>query len=488
LKFLLSILLLGMCGCGTRTSTVLLQLELCGAGEGPSGAYCGVHEVFEDRAAGAGRKVALKVVVLPALSNEPLSDPLFFLAGGPGQAATELAGPIQSMFSRVRRQRDIVLVDQRGTGKDHPLRCEEALKDEDKDPNAIDFEMPWEKIRECLASFEGDAARYTTTVAMDDLDEVRAWLGYERINLYGGSYGTRAALVYLRQHPQTVRSVILDGVAPTGMAIPLQMPSDIQRALDKVLEACAAEPGCNERFPDLGEKFRALLAKLEREQPKARLRHPRTGEPVELTISPRVLHTLAGPLYVPWMSSLIPLVIQEASEGNFAPLLALAFSGEGIAETISQGMHFSIVCSEDAPLVEAADPEAAAAGTFLGASLLQTRWKACEFWPRAQVPPEYYEPVTSDAPVLILSGDLDPVTPPRWGELAARTLPNSRHLIAPAAGHGVLTNGCAMRLIEQFLETADASKLDASCLEEGKRPPFFVRPSGPDAGPREGGS
>jgi pimeloyl-ACP methyl ester carboxylesterase len=488
-RFALLALLLGLWNCGARVTTALSRLQPCSAEDGPSGAYCGAYEVFENRAAKEGRKIGLKIVLLPALDNDPSPDPMFFLAGGPGQAATSLAYPLANLFSRVRRHRDIVLVDQRGTGKDNPLLCKDAWDDEDQTRDPFDISAGLAKLRECLENFEGNPTLYTTPAAMDDLDEIRMWLGYDRINLYGGSYGTRAVLVYMRQHPESIRATVLDGVAPPDMGMPLRMPQDSQRALDKLVEACSIDPLCRQQFPDFGEKLQAVLEKLNRERPKVRLRHPRTGEPVEWTLPAEAVRMpLMGALYSPWESSLIPLVIEEASKGNYEPLLALALAKEGSAGEMSQGMFYSIVCSEDDPLVKESDVEAASANTFLGSSLLNTRWKPCEFWPKAAVPREYYEPVASDAPVLILSGDLDPVTPPHWGEAVAKSLPNSRHLVAPAAGHGVLTNGCAMRLIEEFFQTADASGLDAGCLEDVERPPFFIQPSGPRSAPSGEGS
>lgn len=486
MKLVLVAALLGLWSCGARVTTALSLLNPCSAEDGPSGAYCGRYEVFENRSAAKGRKIGLKIVLLPALNSDPAPDPVFFLAGGPGQSATSLAYPLANFFARIRRNRDIVLVDQRGTGKGNPLSCQD---DDDEPPDPFDISAGMAKLRECLGAFEGDATLYTTPVAMDDLDEIRAWLGYERINLYGGSYGTRAALVYMRRHPESVRAAVLDGVAPPDMAIPLHMPRDTQRALDKLVDACASDPLCRQQFPNFERNLHAVLEKLDRERPKVRLRHPRTGEPVEWTLPAEALRMpLMGALYLPWDSALLPLVIEEASKENYEPLLALALAREGSAGEMSQGMFYSIMCSEDDPLVKEADMEAAGAGTFLGSSLLYTRWKPCEFWPKATVPREYYEPVTSDAPVLILSGDLDPVTPPSWGEAAAKSLPNSRHLIAASAGHGVLSNGCAMRLIEQFLEAADASGLDPACLDDVDRPPFFIQPSGPRSVPSSGGS
>lgn len=483
MRFLLWLGVLALAGCAGDAPTAFDRLKPCDPDDGPSDAYCGAYEAFENRETGEGRKIGLKIVLLPAFANSPEPDPVFFLAGGPGQAATELAEGIGTLFRRIRRTRDVVLVDQRGTGKDNPLACD-LEPDDDSLENIFDTRSTVAKLRACLEAYEADPRRYVTSTAMDDLDEIRGWLGYDKINLYGGSYGTRAGLVYMRRHREAIRAVVLDGVAPTNMTLPLSPSRDSQRALDKLEADCLADEACGARFPGLGDKVRALIERLERDRPLVRVRHPRTGEEAEIRMRPEVVRLpLFGALYSPWMSSLVPLVVDEAAAGNFGPLLALAMAREGVVgEQFGFGMHYSILCSEDAPLAEAADVVAETEGTFLADAFLETRQETCEFWPRAAVPPEYYEPVSSQAPVLILSGDLDPVTPPRWGEAVAETLPNSRHLVVGGVGHGVLPNGCAMRLIEEFIDTTDAAALDASCLDTLRRPPFFVRPSGPETG------
>jgi len=469
-----------LAGCGSSVPTALDRLERCGPEEGPTDAYCGVYEVFEDREASSGRTIPLKIVVLPAFSNNPASDPVFFLAGGPGEAAAEVAEALGGIWSRVRRSRDIVLVNQRGTGKENPLDCDTS-NDEDSQIDVFDSTRFVDKMRVCLEAYDADPTQYLTSIAMDDLDEIRSWLGYGQINVYGGSYGTRAALVYLRRHPDTVRTVVLDGVAPPDMALSLYTARDGQRALDKLFADCAADAGCHERFGDLDTKLRNLIERLDRDKPVIETRHPRTGEPFTVRLTPAAIQLpLFGALYAPGDGMIIPLLIDEASNGNFAPFLAVAMQDSPGSEVFSQGMFYSVVCAEDSPRVDVADTDAAVEGTFLGRTFFETRMKPCEFWPRADVEPKYYEPVESDAPTLILSGDLDPITPPSWGESVAGSLPNSRHLIAPSVGHGVMPVGCGMRLIEEFIESADAQSLDASCLGDIKRPPFFVRPSGPE--------
>ena len=221
-------------------------------------ARCGSLTVFEDRATGAGRTIDLTIVVIPAVSGSHEPDPLFFLAGGPGQAATDVADTVLARLAEVRRSRDIVFVDQRGTGGSGRMSCAlfERGPDEEASSESLQFDaFPLDDLRDCLAEVESvaDPRHYTTPVAMDDLDDVRAALGYETINLYGGSYGTRAGLIYMRRHPERVRTAVLDGLAPVSMRLPSSMDADAQRALDRLFADCAADPGCREAFPDLPE-------------------------------------------------------------------------------------------------------------------------------------------------------------------------------------------------------------------------------------------
>lgn len=467
---------LAACSVGTE-SAALDKLSPCLSDEGPTDAYCGRYEVFEDRETGEGRTISLKVVVLPALGSDARPDPVFFLAGGPGQGAAQLAPQLDGMLSRLRRGRDIVLVDQRGTGDSNRLDCQ--FYEEDQPPPA-DFTVPREKVEACLAELDADVTQYTTPVAMDDLDDVRGWLGYDQINLLGGSYGTRAALVYLRRHEEHVRTVVLDGVAPPDMSLPLWFPRDMDRALTKLTGDCETDPACSQRFPTFASDVRTLLARLESSNVRVPFEHPATGETDEVPLTRELASgILAGVLYSTWDSSVAPVVVEQALKGAYLPLLEVGSTNAGVSEVMAQGMFLSVTCSEDYTRFSAEEAAARAEGTFLGTTVYTSRWSPCRYWPRKEMPEAYYEPVQSDKPVLILSGDLDPVTPPSWGEQVAQTLPNSRTLVAPGVGHGVTPQGCAMRLVDEFINAADASELDADCLQKLERPSFFLSKTGP---------
>jgi pimeloyl-ACP methyl ester carboxylesterase len=316
---------------------------------------------------------------------------------------------------------------------------------------------------------------------MDDLDDVRAWLGYDQVNLYGGSYGTRAALVYLRRHGAHVRSMILDGVAPTDMRLPLFTARDAQRALDKMLTDCQTDEACRGAFPALDQRVRALLQRLEKDAPYVRVVHPRTGVAEDVRVEARVVASiLFSALYSPLTASIVPALVGQAERNEFQGLFALGLAGEGTDENMSVGMQLSVLCSEDAARVTAADVQNANTNTVFGSHLLGNQLKACDMWPRGQVESSYYDPVKSDVPALVLSGDLDPVTPPNWGEEVVKTLSRGRHITMPGTGHGVIGTACGQRLIADFIDRASAADLDTSCVSAVKRPPFFVTPAGPD--------
>src|SRR5687767_13102123 len=253
----------------------------------PVDAYCGTFKVFENRDTKQGRQLDLNIVVLPALSSDPKPDPFFFLAGGPGQGAAQMAKPLREMFRQIVTDRDMVLVDQRGTGKSNPLNCLDEQDDSLQMFTQTDDALLG-KLKECITKYDADLRLYTTTIAMDDLDDVRAHLGYDKINVYGGSYGTRAALVYLRQHEDRVRTVVLDGVAPTNMRLPLFAPRDVQRAFDRLIADCEADTSCNAKYPNIGARARDLMARLEKDPPLVSIVHPRTGERGEVRMTARI--------------------------------------------------------------------------------------------------------------------------------------------------------------------------------------------------------
>jgi pimeloyl-ACP methyl ester carboxylesterase len=444
-------------------------------------ARCGTYEVYEDRAKKAGRKVPLRVVVLPALAPSPAPDPLVLLAGGPGQAATRVAAQLRPVLESLNRRRDILLVDQRGTGDSRPLECELAPKDAPL-AEQLDTTFREEPLRKCLQGYDADVRLYTTPLAMDDLDEVREALGYPQLNLYGVSYGTRAALVYMRQHPQRVRTALLDGVAPLSMVLGLHIPRDAQRALDLVFSHCEQDASCARTYPRLRERFGELLARLE--QPlQVQVAHPLTGKLESLALSKEAFLTgVLSLLYSAELTALVPLALDRAERGDWSAYMAtLHTMSSGVESNMYQGMQLSVICAEDAPLLSEEAVARETQGSLFGDFYPRNLLRSCGVWPRGEVPADYHQPVSSQAPVLLMSGELDPVTPPSWAEEAKKTLPRSAHVVVPGVGHNTLGVACVRKLMQQVVEQGSVEGLDTRCGQGMKRPPFFTSFAGPVA-------
>jgi pimeloyl-ACP methyl ester carboxylesterase len=426
------------------------------------------------QAAASGRAIDLNIVVIPATSSVSEPDPLFLLAGGPGQAATEVFPFMLSVFNDIRRSRDIVLVDQRGTGKSSPLIC--AGLDELEDH--LDEEAGKAILRDCPAQLDADPRFYTTEIAMADLNDVRQALGYEQINLYGVSYGTRAALVYLHLYPETVRSVILDAVAGPELVLFLHMPRDGQRAMELLFSRCAADRDCHEAFPNLPATFAALLDSLA-EPIELQLPHPLTTEITTFSLTRDLLtQFIFNAMYSSDFVALLPLLISHAHDtGDFGPLVSQALL---VSEQtgVTPGLLYAVTCTEDAPFISLEEAAAIQAETYFPLTA-ETFLDICAGWPQGEPFPALRQPVTTDLPVLLLSGEADPVTPPHYAEQVAATLANGRHLVAPGYGHGVAILPCVNGIMTQFVREASVNDLDVTCLDKVKPPPFFVTFTGP---------
>ena len=458
-----------------------LQLEACeltSPGGVTSGqrARCGTLQVYEDRSSGTGRQIDLHIAVIPAVSRSPAPDPLFILVGGPGEAATESYSAISTAFTRINQQRDIVLVDQRGTGSSNPLECQAA--EEDQVSIETDAAALQALVKHCLDEIEADPRFYTTSIAMDDLDEVRQVLGYGQINLYGVSYGTRAALVYMRQHPSSVRAAILDGLAPPDWILGPSAPADAQRAVDLILQRCQSDAACNQAFPDIRASFESVMEAVREEPVELSLPHPVSGEITDFSLTYDFLaNTIHGMTYAPETAALLPLMIHTAlSRNDYTNLAAFGLTYvHSVSGAMSPGMRFSVICAEDVPLYE----QESLGDGYLGDLIVETFSEICKTWPRGQVPPDFHEPVRSEIPVLLLSGEGDPVTPPANAELAARNLPNSLHLVAPGQGHANIFRGCIPSITTEFIESGSVKNLDTGCVQDLQPLPFFVNFSGP---------
>jgi pimeloyl-ACP methyl ester carboxylesterase len=434
---------------------------------------CGSLTVPENRTTRSGRAIDLKIVVLPARSRTAAPDPIFILVGGPGQAATSLASP-GGFDPALNESRDLVFVDQRGTGDSNPLDCE--LPGNPSDPQSYlgdVFQVPvFEKCRDELAP-KADVTQYTTAAAADDLDDVRAALGYSRINLMGGSYGTRAALIYMRRHPASVRTAVLNGVAPASLKNPLYHARAAQEALDGVFDECAHDRACNGAFPRLHEEFHAVVERLEKEPIRVSTT-AETGTPATVTLSRYAFaETIRTMMYRVDGSRQVPLLVHEAFRGDFAPVVQRAIQQRRGNSSLAHGMLLTTTCAEDVARIGDNEISTTTAGTFLGADRVTHQRDVCTIWPKGHVDDEDAAPVRSDAPVLLLSGTLDPVTRPAWAEDALHTLPNGRHILVPGA-HGV-GGMCIRQIVRDFLNAGSAKDLSTSCTQEIRLPPFATR-------------
>lgn len=476
LLLVLSALLVAACNSASDAPHGALALASCRLPGVDVAAQCGVLPVWEDRAAGSGRRIDINVAVVPAKLRAKEHDPIVVFAGGPGQGAVSLAAQVMPLFTRLNDTRDVLFVDQRGTGESNALDCD----DDEAQPLQALFEdaLPERLVRKCLEQLDADPRQYVTSVAIEDLEEVRAALGYPSLNLWGGSYGTRAALEYLRRHPDRVRTLVLDGVAPADMKLPLSFVADGEAALQRLLDACDAEAMCKSTYPALRATIAALRSQLARRPARVAIQDPRTGDRQSIQVNENVfLSGLFRPLYVAELASLLPYGVASAAAGDFNPLLAqnLEFTSD-VSENLSVGMHLAVICAEDVPRITRADLDAVA-NSFFGRALVDDFIRACAIWPRGHVPDDFYTPVRSDVAALLLSGGIDPATPPRHGARVAEWFPNGRHLVAPHLGHGVSLHGCAPRLIEAFVRKASAREIDGKCLERIPRP-LFVLPLG----------
>ena len=444
-------------------------------GLGSVAARCGRFAVPEDPDDPAGRQIDLAVAVIPAVSARARPDPLFLLAGGPGQGARDAFVPVLGALAGVRRDRDIVLIDQRGTGGSNPMNCD--FPDETFDTQ-IDPERFRSMARDCLASLPGDPRYYTTSVAIRDLDAVRAALGYERINLYGGSYGTRVAQHYLRHYPGHTRTVILDGVVNPSLALGAALALDAESALRADLSRCSQSTECAERYPTLAADFDSLRARLAEQPVTVKIPDPVTAEPREITFTAGHLALVARLLiYSDNTAALLPLFLHEAqANGNFAPLAAQAeMVQQQLEDALAYGMHNSVVCSEDLPFLDRASLDhVALERSFLGNAMLDGLTAMCEVWPRGVVDPDLKEPLQSSVPALLLSGEFDPVTPPAYAAAAAAGFKDHASFVFRGQGHIQLGLKCAQSLIRHFLDAGTATGLDAQCVDTVAAAPFFL--------------
>ena len=471
---------LAVSACDSRkpnTSSPGITFTDCRIKRVDSVARCATLAVPEDYAykSGTGKTINIHVALLPALARSPEPDPVYFFAGGPGQAASDIGGLV-SALSDLRKSRDIVLVDQRGTGKSKTLTCDSVAADTNADPLKEAFSNSDEAIQrdwtKCIATLKGNAATHRTDDYIDDVELVRKALGQDKINVWGGSYGSRVALRYMKRYPQSIRTAILDGVAPTSLHLPDDALATSEAELRSTLAACASSPGCAKAYPNILATFDTLLAELRAKPRPVSFAHPSSGKTINGVVSDRTLVSLIWPLlYMPEASRLLPSLIAQAAHGNFAPLAA-TMSASAIGEgDIAIAQRFAVMCAEDmlnrAPM---ANPRFQALNDLF--------YGFCKDFPHGKVAPDFFEPTTSTIPTLLLSGTQDPVTPPSEGALVAKTLSNSKHIVVTGVGHITSPQPCVRRIITKFIEAGNIAAANDACEADLKlpRPLFYTSP------------
>jgi pimeloyl-ACP methyl ester carboxylesterase len=454
-----------------------LHLQPCKASKLKQPSKCGTYTVWENRAAKSGRTIDLNVRVLQATSPNPKPDPVFVLLGGPGEAATSAAqwyGDDPSMADR-----DIVLVDARGTGKSNGLHCP-IPKDGPLQGFMPTLNVP--VLTKCRAELEkhADLRYYLTTYAMDDLDDLRAALHYDKINLDGGSYGTRASLVYIRQHGDHVRTATLWGSTAMTQPMPLHFATDSEHALQNVFRDCQAEPACKAAFPTLEADYKHVVEQMEKGPVRVTVKDPRNGKSTEVHLEPDdFAESLRAMIYKPESMLSIPLLLHKAAGGDYQAFADYQISRNvDLNSEIADGLYFSITCTEDIDRIDPQQLIANGRGTFLADHRARPHMEGCKDWPRGKLPAGFGEEVKSDVPVLIMVGDNDPATPPSAARAAVSRLSNGRVVVVPYGGHaleGLIGKECVNTIAAKFLETADQRSLDTSCLKNVKHQPFVLK-------------
>jgi pimeloyl-ACP methyl ester carboxylesterase len=457
-----------------------IDLQTCDLPAGLAG-RCATYEVYENRTTKSGRKIGLNVVVVQALDPGQAEDPVFWLEGGPGAAASNAVGVVaRNYLAGLRSTHDLVFIDTRGTGRSHPLRCDDI----GDVPANLDVYFgklfPPHLVRACRDELEkiADLTQYTTPIVIEDLDEVRAALGYRRINLIGSSYGTLTAQAYMRRYPDHVRSAFLLGVATPDFRLPLPFARATENALNLTFADCAADAACHAAFPNLKSESDAVLARFARGPVQVTLYDQNTRTERAVTLErENYVERLRFMLYSTGGARFVPLVVHRAFLNDFRPFQTVAARYSLGRMTTARGLYFSMTCAETVPFIKEEEIVAETEGTMLGDRRTRAHLAACREWPRGQVPPDHATPAASMVPAVLFSGDADGATPPWIADAAAKYFPNGRLIRASRSGHQI-DGPCAWDLMVAFVRNPVASDLDISCVTRFRRPAFEIRMPG----------
>lgn len=483
LALLCSLLLLPIAGARAADPQLGLHLSPCKQGKPKVPAQCGTFGVYENRQSHSGRIIPLNVIVIPA--KHPMHKAMVEIAGGPGQGVTEFAAPIidgDFGASRIALHNtyDFIFMDDRGMGKSNPFPCNFASRN---DPASyFRYIYPPALVADCRkqSALTHDLRAYNTNNSVDDLDDLRAALGYDKMVISGGSYGTLYSMVYMRRHPTHVESVILDGVTPPHFQSIPGEPLGAQKALDDLFTKCRTNTACNAHFPHFREHFYTVLRRFDSGPVPVPVTNLATKRTQTVALSKEVfVDTVRHLLYDPFPASYLPYAFERAYVHDYAPLARMIQTAAQLfSNDLNMGAFLSYSCADWMPFIAQDQLNLARTHSFTGDLRVRAQQRACATWSVPAMPASFNDPVRSDAPVLMILGSDDPATPPQYGEEALHYLPNGKAVLVKGGAHGADTD-CTDKLALQFVRERSAKNLDvSSCSTTFKLPPFVASMKG----------
>ncbi len=427
--------------------------------------WCARLPVASDPRRPHGATISLRIAVLPA-SKRPAAGALFYLEGGPGGAATASAIRVNASFARVGRTRDLVMVDQRGTGGSSRLACPDSYV------RGADAKAVTDYLRRCFARLDADPRLYTTSLAAHDLETVRRRLGYRKIDLYGASYGATLAQAYVRRYPQSVRTVVLDSGSLPDVRIHDVSAGNAERALRTELARCATAPACRRAYPHSRRQLNELLARPPR---------PAAASNRQVLLSPNdIAWTVNWLSETPDNATLIPYAVDAAAKGDYTPLAttyADKLGGSNLEPLARLVPFWVILCSEPWAAFDPAATARAGRGSYLTeAALARARLfrRACRVVPKGHVAPDAGSRAVVQVPALLLAGAADPLDPPANLRGWHRVFPDGRLIVVPGGGHGTIEYACVQKLIARFVDRGGPAGLNPACARHISLPPFLT--------------
>ncbi len=423
----------------------------------------------------SGQALEIFAARLPSLSKASTADAFVMIPGGPGQSGDSLIGLATGKLKAIRQKRDIILIYPRGTARSAPLKCDSLNAEK-----LFDAAKMKAAAQRCAATAKYNPSFFTSAEIVQDIDALRAALGYKQISLWGGSFGSRIAQHYARDYPSATRLVVLDSVAPVGASILQTTPRAAQRALDNISQSCARDKKCAASIGNVSTASRQLINKLTNNPAKINIIDPYSGRPTTEIIDGRTMASaLHLALYDPNSRAMVPQLVSMAQSGNFQPILAFsALASNALEDSVAIGANFSALCAEDYRITSRAQTQSAARTSFLNLGPAEALFDICPVWHQKIINAKFTKPFKSNVPALLLSGALDPITPPESGAIAAGYFVGALHIVVPASGHISSAFGCAARNVVHFVETAQHIPKEWQCVQSPMPPAALASPNG----------